>query len=59
MIRYTLKVRKEGKQLKELVITNDNLCVICGKSIPEGLMVCADCLEDANKAAEAKKKENT
>lgn len=32
-----------------------NFCVSCGAEIPEGSMVCRNCLEDAGKTQEKKK----
>lgn len=33
------------KQQKNLIYLNDNYCVSCGNQIPEGIMVCKNCLD--------------
>jgi len=47
--RYKLKLPREkdenGKEAQARCYPSDNLCVVCGGSIPEGTIVCKHCLE--------------
>lgn len=46
------------KSTDKVMSSNEDTCVCCGAVIPEGRMVCANCLNESNKGWLRKEKKN-
>jgi len=43
-----------NKNKKNITYSNDNKCIMCGVTIPEGLMICPQCQNKINKKNNSK-----